>query len=395
VTIVTEPEVSQQRTDVLQEHIKTSKVNRGLPTLDLHPRPVSFFEFWPAWVFYTPVVIYWIFLSLRYRNFGLPMAVNPNIKLGGMVGESKLAILDSGGELAHRYILRYIPREISVYSTLHNCDETLKAYVDNDIAAAAQHEIDLPFVVKPELGCRGAGVRLIENPQQLCQYLREFPSDRKYLIQKLAPYSAEAGIFYERMPGEKKGRVTSITLKYRPVIVGDGISSLKALIMRSPRASILRELYFEKNKSRLKHVPKEGEEVPLAFAGSHCKGSIFRNGNQYISQSLSDKIDQIMHDFKDFHYGRLDIKFKNIEALQEARDFVIIEINGVSSEKTHIWDSRTSLYQAFATLFEQYTTLFKMGNEMLKQGYKAPSAKKLVSTWIRELKRGNDYPATD
>lgn len=370
-------------------------INSGMPSLDLTSKPVSFFEFWPAWFFYTPVVIYWLWLSVRYRNFGLPMVVNPNIALGGMVGESKLAILRQGGELAHSYILPYLARELPVSSPLHKRDETLWAHVENDIALAERAGIPLPFVVKPELGCRGAGVRLIANANQLARYLRAFPTDRRYVIQKLAPYAAEAGIFYEKMPGDAKGSVTSITLKYRPFVVGDGVRNLKTLIMCDRRASILRKIYFAKNKTRLKEIPRKGEEVPLAFAGSHCRGSIFRNGNEYISQRLSDKIDSLMGDFPNFHYGRLDVKFKNVEKLSAGRDFVIIEINGVSSEKTHIWDSRTSLYQVFATLFEQYATLFKMGHKMRACGFRVPSARTLVATWIRELKQGNRYPSAD
>ncbi len=369
--------------------------NEGLPPLSILDKPVSFFEFWPAWVFYFPIGVYWVLLSARYRSFGLPMVVNPNIPLGGMVGESKYEILEQGGDIAQTVILPYVIRDHLADASLHNCDETLCKHVENDLCAAREKGITFPMIVKPELGCRGSGVQVMSTPDALVQYLKEFPADRRYLLQKLAPYSAEAGVFYERFPGEVTGRVTSVTLKYRPTVVGDGIRSVKSLILRDPRASVLRELYLDKNKARLHRVPEAGEEVALAFAGSHCRGSIFRNGNEYISTALSEKIDEIMRDFPEFHYGRLDIKFKDIEALSRGNDFVVIEVNGVSSEKTHIWDSRTSLYEAFSTLFEQYTTLFKMGASMVKQGHEAPSVKKLVTTWWQELKRSNTYPSTD
>ncbi len=371
------------------------RANQGLPPLDLGARPVSFFEFWPSWFFYLPVVAVWLVLSLRYRSLGLPMVVNPNIELGGMIGESKFDILESGGEVAQQYILPYVIRNTPRDASLNNCDESLSRHVENDIRAADQQGIEFPFVVKPELGCRGAGVQVMYSAQHLKAYLSGFPQDRRYIIQALAPYRAEAGVFYERMPGEARGKVTSLTLKYQPVVLGDGLHCLKSLILRDPRASILRDLYLEKNRHRLHWVPEKGETVALAFAGSHCRGSIFRNGNGFISPVLSEKIDRIMQDFPAFHYGRLDVKFKDIRALENGDDFVIIEINGVSSEKTHIWDSRTSLLDAFSTLCEQYTTLFKMGRQMSKLGYKAPSARKLVTTWWRELKRSERYPETD
>ena len=37
-------------------------------------RPLSFFEFWPDWAFYTPVVMHWLMLGIRYGDFSLPTA---------------------------------------------------------------------------------------------------------------------------------------------------------------------------------------------------------------------------------------------------------------------------------------------------------------------------------
>ena len=59
--------------------------------------PLSFFEFWPGWLFYTPVVMHWMLLGLRYGDFSLPTAANPQITTGGLCGESKLSILDQVG----------------------------------------------------------------------------------------------------------------------------------------------------------------------------------------------------------------------------------------------------------------------------------------------------------
>src|SRR5207249_10940863 len=36
-------------------------------------------EFWPAWIFYIPVAIYYLFLAIRYRIFTLPPAAYPTI----------------------------------------------------------------------------------------------------------------------------------------------------------------------------------------------------------------------------------------------------------------------------------------------------------------------------
>src|SRR5215472_13375086 len=44
----------------------------GLPPLDQRGPPLSFFEFWPQQIFYAPMVLYWLWLSLRHGGFTLP-----------------------------------------------------------------------------------------------------------------------------------------------------------------------------------------------------------------------------------------------------------------------------------------------------------------------------------
>src|SRR5215471_6723282 len=51
-------------------------------------------EFWPAWLFYIPVGVFYVWLTIRYRGFCVPTSANPGIATGGFVGESKLEILD-------------------------------------------------------------------------------------------------------------------------------------------------------------------------------------------------------------------------------------------------------------------------------------------------------------
>ncbi|MFT5083283.1 MAG: hypothetical protein ACI9Y1_001324, partial [Lentisphaeria bacterium] len=370
-------------------------VNTGMPLLDLRAKPVSFFEFWPAWIFYIPVAFYWVYLSCKYRNFGLPLVVNPNIELGGMVGESKMAILNDAGQLASSYILPFVAGELPATETLYNRDESLNAHVENEVVRAARAGVVFPFVVKPDLGCRGAGVCVVNSVDALARYFKSFPPGRQYMLQKLAPFVAEAGVFYERMPDAEAGSITSITLKYRPYVRGDGQRTLKQLILFDSRAHHLRDLYFAKNISRLAWVPAKGEWVTLAFAGSHCCGSVFRNGNEFISDAMTSKLDAILKDFPSFHYGRLDIKFKDMGSLMRGEDFVIIEVNGASSEATHIWDSRTGIIDVFATLFRQYRTLFEMGRLMRQRGHSVPSAITMIAVWLRELKQSKAYPPTD
>lgn len=362
-------------------------VNAGMPPLDMTGKPVSFFEFWPGWVFYTPVALQWIAHGIKYRNFALPLIANPGIELSGMVGESKDAILSLAGNYAKQWILPYIVWEKAA----------TPASTQAHKAMSALHHAGLvfPVVAKPDLGCRGAGVRLIENKAELEQYLHLFPEGAKLLLQQKAPYNAEAGVFYVRYPNQTQGRIFSMTLKYNPFVIGDGERPLSRLIEDDPRAGKLAHLYLARHKDKLDWVLPKGEMFRLAFAGSHCRGAIFRDGNAYVTEALTRQLDKIFDDFPGYCYGRIDLKFKDIESLMRGEDFVLLEVNGASSEAAHIWDRGASIKEAFKTLLAQYRILFEIGDLQRKAGHRVPSLGELLAAWKKEKALVRHYPSTD
>lgn len=325
---------------------------------------------------------------MRYRSLTLPLIANPTIPLSGMVGESKADILDQLRKPGRQWLCHYITQQ---HDALQPAHEEANAV----LARYQQEGMQLPAVVKPDLGCRGAGVRLIERAEQLGDYLADFPNGARYLLQERSRYQAEAGVFYVRYPGESQGKIISITLKYTPWVVGDGKQTLRELILADERAGQLSHIYLPRHPEHLDRVLEEGEVFRLAFAGSHSRGSIFRNGNGYITDQLTQRLDQIFNDFPTFHYGRLDIKFRDIEALMKGEDFQILEINGASSEATHIWDSRTRFRDAITTLMSQYRILFEIGHKQRMAGHASPSLMSLYRAWREEKRWVQDYPSTD
>ncbi|MDV7103321.1 D-alanine--D-alanine ligase [Vibrio sp. TH_r3] len=358
-----------------------------MPEMDKSGPEISRYEFWPTWFFYAPVVVQSLWHSLKYRDIGLPLIANPSILLSGMVGESKKDILNLAGKKAKQWILPFC--------TLRKNNQAMAIQLKDALEAMEYQNLKFPVVAKPDKGCRGAGVRLVHNEKQLIDYIEKFPVSADYLLQKKSDYDAEVGVFYMRYPGESQGQVFSITLKYAPYVEGDGQQTLEQLIHNDPRAGQLSHIYKQRHQHKLKWVIPKGLEFRLAFAGSHSRGSIFKNGNQYISKQLTQQLDQIFDDFDGFHYGRLDIKFKNIDSLMAGEDFQIIEINGASSEATHIWDSKTSLKEIFSTLLFQYRSLYKIGYLQKKAGHKTPKLRTLFKALKEERNLTKQYPSTD
>ncbi len=362
-------------------------VPEGMPALDLEGETTSFFEFWPTWLMYLPVVLFWLRLSIRYKSLSLPLLANPAVPLSGMVGVAKSSVFEVAGPYAQNWILPWGLLEVG--------SETKAKREQSVLSCLRKAGLSLPVVGKPNIGCRGAGVKLLSTQEELMAYVAEFPVGGVIQFQQLSQFDAEAGVFYVRDPDTQKGVVTSLTLKYTPYVVGDGHSTLAELVSRDPRAGELQHLYRERHQHNWNKVLASGEPYRLVFSASHCRGAIFRDAQQLINIKLSQSLSKIFDDIPEFYYGRLDIKFKNPQQLSNGEDFEIIEINGASSESINIWDRRAKLRDAINILLQQYDTLFKLGAKNRARGFNPPGILALLKAWRLENKLVKQYPKND
>lgn len=367
--------------------------HEGMPPLDESGPPLSFFEFWPMWAFYPPVLLYVLWLMLRYRGMLLPTVANPSFPGGGFVGESKAEILSLVVHHAPEWVAPFIVVDRPAWAA--SASSGLDQLTTSALERLAQAGLALPVVAKPDLGCRGAGVKLIRTQADLRHYLLAFPAGARLLLQRLVDFEGEAGIFYCRHPGQSRGRIISITLKYFPHVVGDGRRSLRELILANPRAGQLAHLYLTRHAAGLDTVPAPGESVRLAFAGSHSRGAIFRNGNELVTDAMEARFDAIAKSLPEFYFGRFDIRFAQFADVQRGTGFTILEANGAGAESTHIWDRRTGLLSAWRDLMKQYRLLFQIGRANADRGFRPLTLSEFRQWYRREKTLTPLYPATD
>ena len=295
------------------------KPHEGMPPFSQEGPALSFFEFWPMWAFYPPIMIYALWLMVRYRGILLPTVANPSFPGGGFYGESKAEIL--------RLAVKHIPEWVAPFVRIDR-PEYPKGDPSRELGAVQEalkrSMLALPVVAKPDLGCRGAGVKLIRTDSDLSAYLQAFPAGASLILQKLVPFEGEAGIFYCKRPGQKTGKIVSITLKYFPYAIGDGVKTLRELIMADPRAGQLSHLYLRRHTDKLEKVPESGEAIRLAFAGSHSRGAIFRNGSHLVTPEMEARFEALASKMPEFYFGRFDIRFKDFAKVQEGLEFTIV-----------------------------------------------------------------------
>lgn len=332
-------------------------------------RRLTRWEFWPPSAFYPPVVAYLLWLMLKHRSITLFTAANPAIIGGGFVGESKIDILrglaGAGEFVAHAELIEAASDLQSRIAAVHRF--------------MAEHGLDFPVVLKPNQGQRGAGVAVVRSERELEGYLRS--TDVDTIIQEYAP-GLEFGVFYYRLPGEEKGHVFSITEKKFPVISGDGVHTLEQLILNDERAVCMARFYLTKHGDRLWDVPHAGERVQLVELGTHCRGAVFLDGEWARTPALEAAFDEISRSYDGFCFGRYDVRTLAVEDFKAGRNFKIVELNGVTSEATNIYDSRNSLFTAYRVLFAQWRLAFEIGARNVSRGAQAASLRTLIKLVI-------------
>lgn len=163
---------------------------------------------------------------------------------------------------------------------------------------------EFPMVIKPDNGERGKGVKVVNNDKELENYFSE--ATGAVLVQEFVDLPNECGIFWAG------GEITSITTK----------------------------------------IFKEGQPI-----GSHNLGTTFLDGRAHITPKLNEAFRKITDSLPGFSYGRFDVKFNNFSDLESLDSFKIIEVNGLNSEPTHIYDPSYTLGGAYKDVVQHWSLI--------------------------------------
>jgi membrane protein DedA with SNARE-associated domain len=338
---------------------------RGRRLLVSRWRRIRHWEFWPLWLFQIPVLLNWLRLGLEHRSWTLFTAANPGIPAGGFVLESKSEIL---GRIGAREAVPEM-RKLVLPDAAH---ERVAIVEDAHFAG----EFGFPVVGKPDVGERGEGVTILHDAAALAEWARRAP--RESILQRYVP-GPELGVFYVRFPDEPAGRIFSVTRKELPEVTGDGERTLEELILGDDRVVAMAPLYLDRNVHRIDLVPDAGQRLRLVEIGNHCRGAVFHDGRELATPELARRIEEIARSFDGFHFGRFDVRAPTLEDLRAGRRLSVLELNGVTSEATHIYAPGASLVAAYRTLFEQWRLAFALGAANAARGARVATLRELLA----------------
>ena len=308
-------------------------------------RRLTRWEFWPRWAVYPPVVAYCVWLAVRYRGATLFTAVNPGIGAGGgLVGESKSEILTglagAGDKVAAWVVVESVP--------MAEREEAVETFAETH---------GWPVVLKPDVGERGTGVVIARDMAAARAALVAEPG---VLIAQRYVAGVEYGVFYVRLPGAARGAIFAVTDKRMVHVTGDGTRTLEELILADDRAVCMGSFFLEKFTARLDEVPPAGARVVLTELGTHCRGAVFLDGGELVTSELVVAVDRVSRTFEGFYFGRYDVRTESAEAFQRG-EFQVIELNGLTSEATSIYDPKHPVWFGWRVLCTQWGLAFRIG----------------------------------
>jgi hypothetical protein len=299
---------------------------------------------------YLPLLPYLIYLGFKAKGSGFFQAANPGIKFGGMSLEGK-------SEIEKLLPSTYNPKSILMKE--NTSFKKLKQIINQDFT--------YPFILKPNDGCRGKMVCLINTEKELISYFQQINFD--FLVQEYVSFENEIGLFYVRYPNQKEGKITGIVYKHPVQIIGDGIQTVEEIVENDFRYHPHKNTLFENNSSLKKFIPLRNQSLVLSRMGNHCKGSRFEDISYKINQKLNQTIDAYCKQIEGFYYGRFDIKYNSWEEFESGTAFKVIELNGAGAEPTHIYDSKHSYFYALKEMAKHWKMMSEIAILNKKNGH--------------------------
>ncbi|MDO9451324.1 MAG: hypothetical protein Q7J29_00530 [Stagnimonas sp.] len=333
-------------------------------------------EFWPAWLYYIPIVAWILWLGLKHRSPTAFTAANPALDAGGVVGERKHQALAPLQENAPDLVADFILLQAG----------TSPQRVAEALGFAAR--VGLPLVLKPDIGQRGRGVFIARDAEAVHDYLHRFEGA---VIAQRYIGGEEFGVFIARAPDAAQVSVLSIVHKTFPSVTGDGVQTLQALILGDARARLISATLFAQWAAQLQRVPAKAERVVLVEIGAHCRGSLFLDATALCTPALVATLTRLTDAVPGYGFGRIDLRIPSLEHLQRGEGLRVLELNGVTAESAHIYHPDTPVLDGYRAMFKQWALAFSIGAAHARQGATVTSPLALWRLFREDLKRGAQW----
>lgn len=300
-------------------------------------------EFWHPRLFEIPYYLY-LFIQCVLKRISIKTLAKANYALDhGEIG------------IASKYKCQLAFNQDYFLPTVLISD-SLVADDKKKIISAFVEQYGYPVILKSDVGCVGKGICKIADAVDIEEKTPLLLGD--YILQRYTPFPCEYGVFFVRQNGIP--RITGINKKHFPSVVGNGRDTILTLAEQHERYSHHWQSFLQ--TLDVQRVPAEGEEVCLSFIGSHTLGCKFTDDSRLLTGALEQEIFSFFESQLGFNFGRFDVKAESEDAFRQGK-FVVIEVNGVASLPTHMFDPKYNLVEAYRIFFQHAKYLVNIARE--------------------------------
>lgn len=301
------------------------------------------YEFWNPRLFEFPFYVY-LGMQCLINRVGIKGLAKANYGLDhGEIGLGSK--FDSQLAFDQNYFLPSVL--LHGYLTIQEKKAVIRAFVK---------EHGFPAILKSNVGSVGKGIVKISDEQDIDKHIPRLLGG--FILQKFTPFPYECGIFYIRRNG--KPQITGINMKHFPAVIGNGKDDLLTLARKHYRYTQHWNSFLQDIDTS--EVLPDGQEKRLSFIGSHTLGCKFTDDEHLRTPELEAEIFKLFESQPGFNFGRVDVKAADEDALKRG-EFVVIEVNGVASLPTHMFDPKFSVTQAYKIFFEHGKYLVQIAAE--------------------------------
>ncbi len=300
------------------------------------------YEFWHPRIFEAPYYLY-LLLQCALRKLPIKYLAKANFALDH--GELGLGSKYATQMAFHQE--KFLPTQLLTPTCAADLVTAVETFADKH---------GYPLILKPDIGVVGKGIVKISQQAEVAAAITVVRS--AFLLQAFTPFEFEYGVFFIRQQGINK--ITGINQKHFPTVVGNGVDSILTLAKNHYRFTHHWHIFLKYLDTE--RIPTKDEIVQLSFIGSHTMGCMFTHDTHLLTPKLEQAISTVCDSQPGFNFGRLDVKAHSEEKFRQG-DFVVIEVNGIASLPTHMFDPQNSLGEAYKIFLQHGKYLTKIADE--------------------------------
>jgi len=267
--------------------------------------------YWVSKWFFYQSFFHGLKIIIQTRSISFFSALNPAIAMGGFLDDKKTDIY------------KIIPAS---YLPLTKQVNDLKSA----LALMKSGDFEYPIIIKPDIGLKGIGVAKISSPKLMEQYFSAHKQKDSFV-------------------------------EY-PFVVGDGNKTLLELINLNKNPFLKKAWITNSFNDRLNEILDINKKLIIDPIGNYSRGAKFYSRQDQISQEFIESANDLFKEIEGIDFCRIDLKTKNLEALQKGK-YKIIELNGAKSEPLHIYDPDLTWSQIVNDIKQHW----KIINSIVKQ----------------------------